>query len=73
MLFNAVVQAVILFGLETWVMNSRMGQALVVSNTGSPDRSLGGKHRGRKMGVVINHLWIRQWKRKGSMIWENMS
>ena len=33
--FKAVVQAVILFGLETWVVTPRMGQALGVSNTGS--------------------------------------
>ena len=35
MFFKAVVQAVLLFGSEKWVMTPHMGQALEVSNTGS--------------------------------------
>ena len=32
--FKAVVQAVLLFGLEMWVMTPRMGRAIVGFNTG---------------------------------------
>ena len=47
MFFKAVVQAVLIFGLEAWVMTPRMGQALVIFQNGVA-RKITGRHPKRR-------------------------
>ena len=56
MLFKALVQAVLLFGLDTWVRTPCMVRDLGVFNTGSPEGSLGGNRSGRYMGAGSTRL-----------------
>ena len=49
--FKAVVQAVLLFGSETWVLNPHMGQALVIFQHGVARRITGIQPKRQEEGV----------------------
>ena len=57
--FKAVVQAVLIFGAETWVMTPCMVRTLGGSNTGYINRSQGGSPGGYLKRAGSIHLWRR--------------
>ena len=61
--FKAVIQVVLLSGVDTWVLTPRMYRPLVVSNTGLRDGSPEGSQGDGGMGFGNTHHWRRQcWK-----------
>ena len=70
MLFNVVVQAVMILGVETWVINPHIGQAPVRGyNAGLRNVSRGGSPSGYWMGSGTNLLWRQRCRNRGSKRW----
>ena len=64
MFYTAVVQAVLLFGAETWVLTPRMDKVLESFSPGSRGISLGGNCRKGKTGAGYNHRWRGQGRKQ---------
>ena len=63
--YNAVAQAVILFGAETWVLTKRTEKALDIFQSRVVRRITGKQPSGRKTGAGITCLWRSHWGEAG--------
>ena len=62
--YKAMAQAVLLFGVEKWVLNQRMEWALDSFNTGWKKVSQGISRENRRMGAGTNRLWQRHFSKR---------
>ena len=71
--FKAVLQAVLLFGAETWVLTPRMERALDSFKHRVAQRLTRKQLRRRGMGVRPTRHWRRQWGKQASRVSGNPS
>ena len=71
--FKAVRQAVLLFGVETWVITPRMERALSSFQHRVAQRLTGRHPRRRGVGVRITHHWRKKWWKQASRGLEHTS